>query len=68
MGDPMICRRCNGQGWLDCDDPQCRDSTWDHYCNAGRECPTCKGKGLIVAPAGEKEAAPDDAPAGEAGS
>ena len=43
------CQRCDGQGdWeLDCTDPQCGDSTWDHYCTVGsrKTCPDCKGSG-----------------------
>lgn len=45
----MVCSRCNGSGTVSvsCDDPQCGDSTWDHYCNEGSEpCPECVGKGL----------------------
>lgn len=38
------CMTCSGTGlvFVDCDDPQCGDSTWDHECNAGSDpCPAC---------------------------
>jgi hypothetical protein len=41
---PNRCPKCRGTGLQDCDDPQCNDSTWDHYCNAGM-CDDCKGSG-----------------------
>lgn len=40
------CPKCKGEGTInvDCDDPQCGDSTWDHNCNEGVEaCPACNG-------------------------
>ncbi len=38
------CPKCGGRGWLECDDPQCSDSTWDHDCTAGATCDKCGGK------------------------
>lgn len=40
-----VCHECGGRGELilDCTDPQCGDSTWDHNCTAGRTKP-CPNK------------------------
>lgn len=38
---PVHCPGCRGGIDKPCDDPQCGDSTWDHYCNAGWE--PCEG-------------------------
>jgi len=54
--EPRRCKKCGGAGTLDCDDPQCGDSTWDHNCTAGLKCRECDGKGFIV------EAAPPEPP------
>ena len=37
------CEKCDGRGWLNCTDPQCCESGWDHACNAGRACDGCEG-------------------------
>jgi hypothetical protein len=37
------CEKCGGSGSLDCTDPQCSDSTWDHACTAGARC-DCGGQ------------------------
>lgn len=41
---PTRCKKCGGRGSRDCDDPQCGDSTWDHFCNDGAPCHSCGGK------------------------
>lgn len=41
------CPDCGGDGKGHCKDPQCGDSTWDHYCGEGGTCSTCKGVGGI---------------------
>jgi len=57
------CKSCFGRGTLNCDDSQCGDSTWDHYCNEGRKCDPCDGLGAVVsapqqpAPVPERRAA-----------
>ncbi len=43
------CKKCGGHGWIDvnCSDPQCGDSTWDHYCTSDYiKCADCKGRKL----------------------
>ncbi len=42
------CPKCGGRGWLECDDPQCSDSTWDHACTAGATCDKCGGKKVAL--------------------
>jgi len=42
---PQKCPDCYGDGRGHCKDPQCGDSTWDHYCGEGGTCLTCKGTG-----------------------
>lgn len=42
-----MCRDCSGTGVSRCRDPQCGDSTWDHYCDEGGVCSTCDGTGYV---------------------
>jgi hypothetical protein len=47
--DKYLCKKCSGEGWVDirCRDPQCDDSTWDHYCTLDYiKCVDCQGKKL----------------------
>jgi len=44
-GEKKHCCRCGDKRVIPsvCDDPQCGDSTWDHFCDLGgvRPCPDC---------------------------
>lgn len=48
--DPKTCSSCSGDGKGHCKDPQCEDSTWDHYCGAGGVCTECLGRGFVESP------------------